>query len=100
MRISELSSDVCSSDLRRSRGRRKARLLAREEPRALYFQRVTGVNNPTRIYPPTGAGIPGTCVRVSSPPVASYLLGLPRSEERRVGKECVIKCKSGWARDI
>src|SRR3546814_14943288 len=25
-----------------------------------------------------------------------YLLGKPRSEERRVGKECVMTCRSRW----
>src|SRR3546814_14031944 len=27
----------------------------------------------------------------------AFLLGLARSEERRVGKECVSTCRSGWS---
>src|SRR3546814_8272535 len=31
------------------------------------------------------------------PAWASWQVNLPRSEERRVGKECVSKCRSGWS---
>src|SRR3546814_1594222 len=65
MRISDWSSDVCSSDLR------------------------DGVS--------IGADIPAALdtwarrLRVPFPPA------LPRSEERRVGKECVSTCRSRWS---
>ena len=29
--------------------------------------------------------------------MASLLAGLPRSEERRVGKECMVQCRSRWS---
>src|SRR3546814_10914652 len=60
MRISDWSSDVCSSDLR-----------------AYCIQR-------------SAAARPGICsTSASAAPT--------RSEERRVGKECVSKCRSRWS---
>src|SRR3546814_14307160 len=72
MRISDWSSDVCSSDLLRRtflamRFQALARLAARE---AEHFV--------------AGRGIEGRPHH-------------PRSEERRVGKECVSTCRSRWS---
>src|SRR3546814_5931217 len=67
MRISDWSSDVCSSDLRRAHG---------------------------------GAG---RCVHAGSRCFLDHLLvaalerAVARSEERRVGKECVSTCRSRWS---
>src|SRR3546814_11044519 len=77
MRISDWSSDVCSSDLARPVG-------------TLIFTAID------RAY---GRGAKLT--------IALFLLGgstaaiafLPRSEERRVGKECVSTCRSRWSPD-
>src|SRR3546814_1106518 len=63
MRISDWSSDVCSSDL----ARRRSPAL-RAEPR-----------------------------HVRPPPVAAHGDDRQRSEERRVGKECVSTCRSRWS---
>src|SRR3546814_9397199 len=90
MRISDWSSDVCSSDLAsaaRRGGRRRVvggRAHGRQQPdhlpRALAFDRVVrGVIGP-RVAPDAGKG---------AIPV--------RSEERRVGKECVSTCRSRWS---
>src|SRR3546814_9625942 len=75
MRISDWSSDVCSSDLR-GRGRRGAGSTA--SPAAGRI--------PTRRRSPRG--------RVCGPasPCATS-----RSEERRGGKECVSTCSSRWS---
>src|SRR3546814_8771066 len=62
MRISDWSSDVCSSDLRAGRRHRAAEPLSLPLDRDLK-QRVRG----------------------------------RRSEERRVGKECVSTCRSRWS---
>src|SRR3546814_1353547 len=73
MRISDWSSDVCSSDLQpasKKRRRRNARNLA-----------------PKRRCP--GRGGPGHRCRA--------VKGTNRSEERRVGKECVSTCRSRWS---
>src|SRR3546814_1214198 len=70
MCISDWSSDVCSSDLGRicdDRGRGGCRRGRPRRPRP---------RNPARLPP---------CRR------------LGRSEERRVGKECVSTCRSRWS---
>src|SRR3546814_17665598 len=87
MRISDLSSDVCSSDL--------------ERPGLGEDQR--------RIRSATGAAgervaVGGSAERVSArhPASAEYRgsedFGGPRSEERRVGNECVRTCRSRCSR--
>src|SRR3546814_3678552 len=83
MRISDWSSDVCSSDLRHGVGgardggfRKLARMgvaggLARDRPQA---EALHGVE---------AGGFQAPVVE--------------RSEERRVGKECVSTCRSRWS---
>src|SRR3546814_4712599 len=90
MRISDWSSDVCSSDLkllhRQHLGRR---LLAHpatglllgvgvstDQRRQVGQQQLIGDQRPTELGP--------------------RLAGDVRSEERRVGKECVSTCRSRW----
>src|SRR3546814_3651961 len=73
MRISDWSSDVCSSDLYR-RSRRSRSLPG--------FQRGT-------ISPQRGPEGP--------PPEEGRKHHCCRSEERRVGKECVSTCRSRWS---
>src|SRR3546814_15850858 len=75
MRISDWSSDVCSSDLGHAGG------LHRPAPPALacanvHIRLVPAMSNPA--------------LRVAGRP-------LGRSEERRVGKECVSTCRSRWS---
>src|SRR3546814_19294282 len=72
MRISDWSSDVCSSDLR-ALGRRNA--IGREE--------IAGFIE--HILQPDNHG------------VKFLLRRRRRSEERRVGKECVSTCRSRWS---
>src|SRR3546814_1472124 len=83
MRISDWSSDVCSSDLPAMRtqcGHREAsrmtsddiqRRAADRTGRAKYGNGALSAHNPSR--------------------------SLHRSEERRVGKECVSTCRSRWS---
>src|SRR3546814_13594070 len=73
MRISDWSSDVCSSDLGEMQAGEGAAELA-----ALPRRRAAGPD----------ALEEGHDRR-----------GLPRSEERRVGKECVSTCKSRWSQN-
>src|SRR3546814_2566512 len=76
MRISDWSSDVCSSDLRRASLRRWAQT-----------QRSTTLS-PRPTLP--CATMPRSAEsRAASTPI--------RSEERRVGKECVSTCRSRWS---
>src|SRR3546814_5200076 len=80
MRISDCSSDVCSSDLPRApRGEAFSKALAdwqtlRSDPGAVFDREV--VIDASRVRPTVTWG---------------------RSEERRVGKECVSKCRSRWS---
>src|SRR3546814_6402060 len=72
MLISDWSSDVCSSDLQ------TIRLCSRNRPTMLF----------TRMF----SDSPGTpCLRQQMPRT------IRRSEERRVGKECVSTCRSRWS---
>src|SRR3546814_2675665 len=72
MRISDWSSDVCSSDLsRRARPERSGGWRTRG-----YFA--------SRCKGPSG-------------PAENSREGRHRSEERRVGKECVSTCRSRWS---
>src|SRR3546814_10569702 len=67
MRISDWSSDVCSSDLLRALGAE---------------DRILDVVPDARISPMDPKSVAG---------------GERRSEERRVGKECVSTCRSRWS---
>src|SRR3546814_2085210 len=83
MRISDWSSDVCSSDLGRAPRPAHpvvaaARGAAVAAPRAL-----SGDPAALRPAPARGDAAPDAVVA--------------RSEERRVGKECVSTCRSPWS---
>src|SRR3546814_16573342 len=91
MRISDWSSDVCSSDLNDTAlltAVLKLQLNAENPQQAT----VTTVNG-SALQPPVAA--------VAQPPTAAQLplaISPPqRSEERRVGTECVSTCRSRWA---
>src|SRR3546814_14745826 len=87
MRISDWSSDVCSSDLARAR-HDEARALVRRHEATL--QRAELNLGYTAIHAPVSGQIGR----------AAYSVGNfvnPRSEERRVGQECVSTCRSRWS---
>src|SRR3546814_14844860 len=73
MRISDWSSDVCSSDLT-GRGEVRHRLSVGLDP-----GRAAGCGGGRQCPEKWNAG------------------GVGRSEERRVGKECVSTCRSRWS---
>src|SRR3546814_15074536 len=88
MRISDWSSDVCSSDLG---GHRCRRARARRRP----HQPCTELRHPLRhrkLRPPHRPHRPRRAQRRGDP-----VRGAARSEERRVGKECVSTCRSRWS---
>src|SRR3546814_21163771 len=70
MRISDCSSDVCSSDLLKPRD---SRAITPKRAPSLFSPKITG----------KGALRP--------------FMRRKRSEERRVGKECVSTCRSRWS---
>src|SRR3546814_12967844 len=94
MRISDWSSDVCSSDL-----------LA---PRGSFMGEVTAHTDGIALHAPATAAFPyGALFAVhDDEAVAAFDLGdvvralaldPASSEERRVGKECVSTCRSRWS---
>src|SRR3546814_7081160 len=90
MRISDWSSDVCSSDLATAAETVQQRLgqdAARRVPGAQEQHVVGGLRHASSssLAPQAAAAMP-------KPPHTSG-----RSEERRVGKECVSTCRSRWS---
>src|SRR3546814_6266671 len=80
LRISDWSSDVCSSDLR-----------VRIEPSPALAERIrTGGAQRTQRVQPRDA-------RFLCPPSGLLMQRLRRSEERRVGKEWISTCRSRWS---
>src|SRR3546814_4321284 len=84
MRISDWSSDVCSSDLNKSNAAKQyaARFCADMPLHFPSFQ-----NRPSRCLQQTR----------NDSPLSRQNCSIPRSEERRVGKECVSTCISRWS---
>src|SRR3546814_15978225 len=87
MRISDWSSDVCSSDLlvKNALRMRPDRIIVGEVRGAECFDLLAAMNT----------GHDGSmCTLHSNSP--RECLGRMRSEERRVGKACVSTCRSRW----
>src|SRR3546814_9707006 len=85
MRISDWSSDVCSSDLSPARG---------SSVRAISgVSDVMEIITDTRLCSAIGARMSRTLVTLSD----LVVMVKGRSEERRVGKECVSTCRSRWS---
>src|SRR3546814_11221646 len=103
MRISDWSSDVCSSDLEviidRSKDHafqdRAVEHVAR--PRLAIFRAVRPNGAALLIAP--GGGYQRVVVDKEGNELGRWpsARGLSRSEERRVGKECVSTCRSRWS---
>src|SRR3546814_20324495 len=86
MRISDWSSDVCSSDLLVIDGKRI---------------KVTAERDPAKLpHAANGVDIALECTGffTDRESASKHLsAGAKRSEERRVGKECVSTCRSWWS---
>src|SRR3546814_19953213 len=105
MRISDWSSDVCSSDLGigpEIEGRRADIFgIAGRQPHGAERAHVqpqasrAGTAVEEEHYRPLGAG-PSAVQRIGRVEDAGLGLAHGRSEERRVGKEWVSTCRSGW----
>src|SRR3546814_14152605 len=97
MRISDWSSDVCSSDLAEGLGPGlplNALGLPSTDPMAVMpFFDLGRADVADRLPVPPGPGEPAAV-----PNCAVFCLGEnTRSAERRVGKECVSTCRSRWS---
>src|SRR3546814_17992970 len=84
MRISDWSSDVCSSDLQPQRRRRRSLSVA--------SQCLSGRPRRRNRTAEGGRGAGADRTRLPDRRGAET-----RSEERRVGKECVSTCRSRWS---
>src|SRR3546814_13753714 len=94
MRISDWSSDVCSSDLRDREGDPLERAPIVGTGRAVDHYWLADVDTNAARRRPQAFHIaeePGQRFGLLAPP------GLLRSDERRVGKECVSRCRSRWS---
>src|SRR3546814_3854105 len=85
MRISDWSSDVCSSDLQLVSGQVKARRVAA-------WAEFARAHPDGYLYCFRG----GLRSQISQAWLKDEA-GIERSEERRVGKECVSTCRSRWS---
>src|SRR3546814_11549653 len=99
MRISDWSSDVCSSDLRR---RGPLQLLSflmstKGQNMAAHFDLL--IRNGTVVDGRGGAPFKGDVGIRDGLVVAVGDVEGTRSEERRVGQECVSACRSRWSPD-
>src|SRR3546814_11905222 len=98
MRISDWSSDVCSSDLQRFVRHR----CALEGAASQHFLRIAVAIDDHRGHEPFAIEL-----SADRDPIEHNILLVPRfiasepallrSEERRVGKECVSTCRSRWS---
>src|SRR3546814_20430931 len=100
MRISDWSSDVCSSDLPFAPG--DGTLLLLDRPVAQHQVREIQVELVRRHVGTFGqeahvAERAGVDHRLEAGAVHGVELAALRSEERRVGKECVSTCRSRWS---
>src|SRR3546814_14934899 len=80
LRISEWSSDVCSSDLELVEGPGPA-------PQGYPCRTRLAATSPGHFSAPLSR----------RPEIVMSIESLKRSEERRVGKECVSTCRSRWS---
>src|SRR3546814_18907199 len=95
MRISDLSSDVCSSDLWVETVRTGCNTLVGASTGRI----VVAVQNALQNAFQPSADLPygnGDAARLIVEALISGTEATLRSEERRVGKECVSTCRSGW----
>src|SRR3546814_16015676 len=94
MRISDWSSDVCSSDL--IKGIVQAERAARR-PAARPDVTKRAVARLAERAPIASVAVETDAVTGEYVLLLARAAGPGRSEERRVGKECVMTCRSRWA---
>src|SRR3546814_16454806 len=92
MRISDWSSDVCSSDLvAYAKEKLEPELKAIDPACGFTFTQISGFPG---LATPASAGVISLGKVLTG---ANRISKVSRSEERRVGKECVSTCKSRWS---
>src|SRR3546814_10597934 len=91
MRISDWSSDVCSSDLLAHRVTRAA------VPAQVDVGGEVGARHFHTMREQAGIEVTALCQAAGDRGLAGVIEDAVRSEERRVGKECVSTCRSRWS---
>src|SRR3546814_14561278 len=113
MRISDWSSDVCSSDLPEHVDPETIDSAREPEAQHIVHCLLNGRIAPVKIRLLLQEGVviilfgslvpfPGRAAEIADPVIGRSAAGsriAPRSEERRVGKECVSTCRSRWSPD-
>src|SRR3546814_11095956 len=99
MSISDWSSDVCSSDLERTRHMNAVTITAKGQVTLRKeLLRHLGVHPGDKI---SFDKLPGGEIKIRairpSGKIEDFFGSLKRSEERRVGKECVSQCRFRWS---
>src|SRR3546814_9548145 len=89
MRISDWSSDVCSSDLLLGEHTGRAEYEKAAQALGVRSLRDLGLSDLARLQ-----DLPSKLMRRARHVITE---NQDRSEERRVGKECVSKCRSRWS---
>src|SRR3546814_20078053 len=110
MRISDWSSDVCSSDLSiasvladtwlmdyEPETRRLRYRLVGENIRARFGIPLVGKHLDDFLGPEARVVVVPSFSACVEKPAVSMVIGRLRSEERRVGEVCVRTCRSGWS---
>src|SRR3546814_5566865 len=102
MRISDWSSDVCSSDLSLDENRRWDRELREDEQMALAFARVALHAPDWVVFDDTFSAMEDETLErilelLTHELAQTTIIHIGRSEDRRVGKECVSTCRSRWS---
>src|SRR3546814_20348381 len=99
MRISDWSSDVCSSDLRGRRHALYAPLVQPPEVPNMSLMELSDeqIDRYARHLVLPEIGEEGQEKLLNARVLVIGAGGLGRSEERRVGKECVRTCRSRWS---
>src|SRR3546814_18820788 len=95
MRISDWSSDVCSSDLCNSWNTTKPPSSAANTARRPADDAECAASNARRSIGQRQSSSRMSVLRVNGP--AAPTTNETRSEERRVGPECVSTCRSRWS---
>src|SRR3546814_12007938 len=100
MRISDWSSDVCSSDLGVPMSQKSKQLGLTTPPGGTWVQTDRAAHErwaQLAIANPRASSV--LHVLVAQMGRHSAIVASQRSEERRVGKECVSTCRSRWSPD-
>src|SRR3546814_13120804 len=96
MRISDWSSDVCSSDLETEEDNAFEIYRSLQGKRAIYGVKIVRSDRLRTGYGHPAADTVASLIQGTNQVAVAYLRS-KRSEERRVGKECVSTCRSRWS---